>query len=66
MNITVKPSPKVLAKFNVFCNALADETGTLPNGMEDLVDEGLVERIPVEPGYRLTPHGEALRAAREE
>lgn len=66
MNITVKPRPQVLAEFNKFCAELAEHhDGGLP-GIDKLVAAGLVEHVPGNGSYRLTSHGEALRAAEEE
>ncbi|HEY0847978.1 MAG TPA: hypothetical protein VGE12_21615 [Noviherbaspirillum sp.] len=66
MNITVKPRPQVLADFNRFCAELAEHhEGGIP-GIDKLVTAGLVEPSPGKQGYRLTPAGEALRAAEEE
>lgn len=65
MNITVKPRPDVLAEFNRLCAVLGDNAAP-PRDIDKLVAEGLVVRVPGKPGYRLTPAGEALRAAREE
>lgn len=66
MNIMVKPRPHVLADFNKFCEELAEHHQGGTPGIDKLVAEGLVEPVPGMPGYRLTPAGEALRAAEEE
>lgn len=66
MNITVKPRPQVLADFNKFCAELAEHHQDGTPGIEKLVAAGLVEPSPCTAGYRLTPAGEALRAAEEE
>lgn len=66
MNIMVKPRPHVLADFNKFCNELAEHhQGNVP-GVKELVAAGLVEQAPGTSTYRLTPAGEALRAAEDE
>lgn len=66
MNITVKPRPQVLSDFNKFCAELAEHHHEGTPGVDKLVAAGLVEHVPGNSGYRLTPAGEALRAAEEE
>ncbi|HZW13181.1 MAG TPA: hypothetical protein VFF81_08325 [Noviherbaspirillum sp.] len=66
MNIMVKPRPQVLADFNKFCAELAEHHQSGTPGVEKLVAAGLVEQAPGASGYRLTPAGEALRAAEDE
>lgn len=66
MNIMVKPRPQVLANFNKFCDGQAEHRSGNIRGIEELVAAGLVEPSPGMQGYRLTPAGEALRAAEDE
>jgi len=66
MNIMAKPHAPILSEFNKFCAALAEHRQNGVPDIDKLVAAGLVEASPGKSGYRLTPAGEALRAAEEE